>query len=548
MLTRRLIAPVALLALLTLPSAAGATTFCVPTFHAACPNDGTNVVAASLDAAMTTNASDGVKDTVIIPAGVLTDPDTFTPSGTDDLEIAGAGRDATILTSSANTNSYVMNLSAGSRTVTLHDLEIRVPASFPDGLGAGVQASGATFDRVDLESRNPGASTALTAPSGSTFRHGEIRGAAGGSFGAAIKPAGANVSTLLVEDTTVRAAQTGVWADNAKVTVAVRRTRFAGTIAYGALADKGGQVTLENVEMTPAAGHALTASTNVASSSSITADHLTVAGAAGNVSAAVEADVTNVAGAGNATVTLRNSIVRGYTTTTRRNAPVSGTIGNANLTLAYSDIAVSGIDTGDGATTQSHLIAADPLFASATDLRLLAGSPAIDAADPADTVATDLDGAARPVDGDGDGVARADLGAYERAAAAPPSDPGTSTPTPVPADPAPAPSPAPAPAPAGDTTPPVLTKLGMVRTITRRRGGALRFTLTEPAKVELRFIRKVRGRTRKVTMTVRGKAGVNRVTIRRGRLAAARWRLEAVATDAAGNRGAVVAHRVQVRR
>jgi parallel beta-helix repeat protein len=50
------------------------------------------------------------------------------------------------------------------------------------------------------------------------------------------------------------------------------------------------------------------------------------------------------------------------------------------------------------------------------DLRLRAGSPAIDEAITEDAPAVDADGHPRPIDGDGDGEAEADLGAYEFAA------------------------------------------------------------------------------------------------------------------------------------
>ena len=56
---------------------------------------------------------------------------------------------------------------------------------------------------------------------------------------------------------------------------------------------------------------------------------------------------------------------------------------------------------------------AGPLSGNAYGLRLTSGSPAIDAADDALCPATDILGVARPVDGDGDTVARCDMGAYE---------------------------------------------------------------------------------------------------------------------------------------
>ncbi len=78
------------------------------------------------------------------------------------------------------------------------------------------------------------------------------------------------------------------------------------------------------------------------------------------------------------------------------------------LDLTFSDV--------EGGWPGVGNIAVDPQFVALDDLHLAAGSPAIDAGDPDSIVAgqQDLDGRLRPWDGDGDGVTRIDMGAYER--------------------------------------------------------------------------------------------------------------------------------------
>jgi hypothetical protein len=107
--------------------------------------------------------------------------------------------------------------------------------------------------------------------------------------------------------------------------------------------------------------------------------------------------------AGSAQATLADSVLWGFT---------RGTSGSATVT--HSHLPESGVDPG---------------FAAAPgDLRPQAGSPLVDAGDPrplaAEEPEVDALGEVRAMDGDGDGVARRDIGALERRPPPPPPTAG----------------------------------------------------------------------------------------------------------------------------
>jgi hypothetical protein len=150
-----------------------------------------------------------------------------------------------------------------------------------------------------------------------------------------------------------------------------------------------------------------------------------------------------------------------------------------------------------------------------------------------------VDGNSRVADGNGDGIARRDLGAYELqpAQAVPPSGGGPSG------------------GPAADTEAPLISSFrstrsafAVARAATPRaarakRGTTLRYTLSENARVVLKIKRKAGTRYRTVgTLRRSGIKGINRIrfTGRIGRraLRAGRYRAVIRATDAAGNRSA----------
>jgi hypothetical protein len=138
------------------------------------------------------------------------------------------------------------------------------------------------------------------------------------------------------------------------------------------------------------------------------------------VAATVEEAAAVVAGNGEtASLTLLDSIVTGAATSYLRDA--SGT-GTADLTFGHDriDLSQHGPDAGSGTVTPgTGNITADPLFRDpAGDFRLRFGSPAIDSGGACQAICQstpDLDGRTRPIDGDGDGTATRDMGAYEYA-------------------------------------------------------------------------------------------------------------------------------------
>jgi hypothetical protein len=428
---------IGLLAALIGPTTAMATTICVPSFSAACPNSGGNVAKADVEEAMSFQGEDGIPDEVRIAAGTFTETGafeppsgnapTFEPYGDDPLTIVGSGPAATILTSTGTGNIFLFNFSsANTRPATMRNLTARVPSTFTDDGGAAFQLDGTVLENVDIVSLNPGSDGVASAPNlGNVFRGGEVRGEGAGSVADGLGASNPDGS-LLVEDATIRGASWALKSTGDGSQLTARRVREIDTRTYGVAVTGGGIATVESSVFTldDAIGLFVSAADD---DSTLDADHITVVNT-GDSYPALEAKKFG-AGAGDAAVSVSNSILRGFSSGYKAETAIGPGIGSVSIKARYSDLPASGSSINGSIDFTTGNLDVDPLLKA--DLSLPAGSPSIDAGDPATGgLASDYLGAPRPVDGNGDGVARRDQGAFEYQPPSQPPPPPPLPPTP----------------------------------------------------------------------------------------------------------------------
>lgn len=527
-----------------------------------------------LQGALNASSTNAVNpDTVRIGPVTLADGPFISSSPVD---IVGAGVGQTVLTNPAGTTQPVLSLT-GEGNETVADLSIRLAPStgsfVPQGLViyGGVAGHGVA-ERLDISAPGPLNAVAIgaVAGNGATLRDSTV----------AVAPADGSIAVSANGGATVeRSTLTGSVGLFSGVTGYppphwTNVGRYLDITAHQPAAAEGSTLKLQSSLLRAPGPFSIglwaKGDEGPNESAAIEATNVTVVGdgSAGGVGIRAQAAQNEVPRHADATVLLRNSILYDFAQPIVRNGQDAGAglnAGAANVEILNSlyDRTIAPVESGPGALTSvASLGPLDPGFVGPGDFHLAAGSPLIDAGDSSALPETDLDGAARALDGNGDGIVLPDIGAYERAALILPGN---------------GPVGSAAAGAGGDTTAPRLTGVSLSHRRFRVAAGhaaasaakvpagtSIRFTLSEPAAVGVRFERAARsgragcakaaadeaapkGCTRWIAvkrgLTVAGfAAGPGTIAfdgrVGRRSLHPDRYRATLLPTDAAGNAGA----------
>lgn len=519
---------------LAFPATAAATDYCVPT-TAACPG-AAGTAQATFEAALAQASAAANADKIYLASGTFTAPTTSgfsynLAAGPIDVVGSGArGLSLTNLTTPTGSSGVLKLVAANGSTISHLAVSVADNAAVSSrGLDlVGVAATDVVLNSGPTEP-NPffgvvlGASASLASSSVDVpFTPGNMT---------AVWLNGPNTS---IADATL-SGRTGISSNSSVVTATLDRLKI--TSSSTGVSATGSTLSIHDSLLVLASGCALGVIDQPSTDGLINADGATIVGTNTAANALCASSIN--AAPRTATINLTNSIIRGVGLGRTRFSSSNG-IANVNVTYSDFDPATDGADTAPGAYSPAAgqlgatNINADPLFTSASDYRLLAGSPVVDKGDPTLTSTTFLDLGGFPLlfDGDADCVARRDMGAYERQSGTAPVCPFPVAMTPGSTPPAPGATTPPITLPVG--TPPVLDRIKPKLTKLRLRNARLRFTLSEAATVRIDLYRGTK-RVRRVTIKGRPGANVLKLTLpaRRARLS-----LRLRATDKAGNAGA----------
>jgi hypothetical protein len=391
----------AVIVVAVLPGAAGATDYCVdPSID--CGANKVDSFQKALDLADDTPDA----DRIFLGAGTYTAPDKggfqyYQMDGP--VEIVGAGAERTILTSPAG-GDYVLGLFGGAAT-SIHDLTIRLPQDAATGTAGLMTTNAARRIEVVEDPTQANNREGVVLEDGATLDDSSVTLDADGGGATAVE-----LDRGTVRRSVLRAATGVISTYGGTIAHARIVAGYQGVVAYRETTSiRGSLIRLVGANY----GSGIFALTNAGYHTAINADGLTIIG---HNEASIGAGVGNEgAPAESVDLSLTNSIIRGFPVALWAEAWDAG---HANISASYSDYDPSG-NYHHGANAEitelnvSNVGDAGFVDAAGDDYHLASGSPLVDIGDPASAQGLDLDGNPLVADGNGDTVARRDLGAFE---------------------------------------------------------------------------------------------------------------------------------------
>lgn len=401
---------------LLLPNAAQAATYCVS--HPTCGGTNMATLQAALDAAAATPST---PDSILIGPGTFPGPFKYEPSGNSErLSIVGwaEGGNRTVLTvnNPSLVNQTVLWLFSGTNDadVSATHLDLVVPTG-----GFALRTTGEVTDVRVTDA--PGANTNM-----GILLYGDARaesvkvhldGHDSVAFYAGTPASEANAGAGEVSLAESESA-TGLMTFNPL------RVRQARLLTRQRVSQACHPLLVESTVAVAVDGNGFEAGAGCYIGTAVDADlrHVTLVreGTAGGTA-------LRAVGANGflARVLARSSIIRGFASNAQTGAEEATAGSGGRVEVSHSAVDLAAVDPGAAVQDLGGNVTADARLvdAAARDFRLLWPSPAIDRGNPAGLTPeewpADVEGVTRTLDGDGDGVARRDMGAHEYAGPAP---------------------------------------------------------------------------------------------------------------------------------
>jgi chitodextrinase len=404
----RHILPAALLtcaAALAGPSLASADDFCV---DGAAGCTGTAVAAKDFASTLKTAESNGTDDRFFLGAGTY-DNDPLAYQSLEQVEIIGQGRDATVLRS--DDPGTVLTV-GGNSTSRVSNLTVQ-PAG---DATAGLHLAGTRAESADVKSdpAGTGLQAALLISGGGKYQGGTVH-LDQAHWGVLFQGSGGAVTDSKVD------APNGIGvvgtATDGEVQRSTLKTQLGAVAGSGHLDVSDTLVDIRS-KNTPSIGLFASTSAGVnGTTATVDAERVTVIGsnqpALDSVGFAAEADGQGKTGA----VSVKDSVISGFATSFARQGKNSGQANISTDRSVYVDNIDPSLTTGSGSVSETNRVSLSPHFVNpaADDFHLAPGSPLIDAGTPGDLPADalDRDGKPRQSDGNGDCSRVSDIGAFE---------------------------------------------------------------------------------------------------------------------------------------